>query len=57
VRRRNYASERKKQKDSGVGPNGRPLLDLLLLNAKKAGYKTSTIIVENRRFIQRVLRM
>ena len=29
----------------GVGPNGRPLLDFLLLNAKKAGYKNIYIII------------
>ncbi|MDI6046630.1 sugar phosphate nucleotidyltransferase [Flavobacterium yafengii] len=29
----------------GVGPNGRPLLDYLLLNAKKAGYKNCYIII------------
>jgi NDP-sugar pyrophosphorylase family protein len=29
----------------GVGPNGRPLLDYLLLNAKKAGYKNIYIII------------
>ncbi len=29
----------------GVGPNGRPLLDYLLLNAKKAGYKNIIIII------------
>ena len=29
----------------GVGPNGRPLLDYLLLNAKKAGYKNCIIII------------
>jgi NDP-sugar pyrophosphorylase family protein len=29
----------------GVGPNGRPLLDYLLLNAKKAGYKKCIIII------------
>jgi NDP-sugar pyrophosphorylase family protein len=29
----------------GVGPNGRPLLDYLLLNAKKAGYKYIYIII------------
>ena len=29
----------------GVGPNGRPLLDYLLLNAKKAGYKKIIIII------------
>jgi NDP-sugar pyrophosphorylase family protein len=29
----------------GVGPNGRPLLDYLLLNAKKAGYKNVYIII------------
>ncbi|MDI5898150.1 sugar phosphate nucleotidyltransferase [Flavobacterium yafengii] len=29
----------------GVGPNGRPLLDYLLLNAKKAGYKKIYIII------------
>ena len=28
----------------GVGPNGRPLLDYLLLNAKKAGYKNIYIL-------------
>jgi glucose-1-phosphate adenylyltransferase len=29
----------------GVGPNGRPLLDYLLLNAKRAGYKNIYIII------------
>lgn len=29
----------------GVGPNGRPLLDFLLLNAKRAGYKNIYIII------------
>ena len=29
----------------GVGPNGRPLLDYLLLNAKNAGYKNIYIII------------
>ena len=29
----------------GVGPNGRPLLDYLLLNAKRAGYKYIYIII------------
>lgn len=29
----------------GVGPKGRPLLDYLLLNAKKAGYKNIYIII------------
>lgn len=29
----------------GVGPNGRPLLDYLLLNAKTAGYKNIIIII------------
>lgn len=29
----------------GVGPNGRPLMDYLLLNAKKAGYKNIYIII------------
>jgi NDP-sugar pyrophosphorylase family protein len=29
----------------GVGPNGRPLLDYLLQNAKKAGYKNIIIII------------
>jgi NDP-sugar pyrophosphorylase family protein len=29
----------------GVGPNGRPLLDYLLLNAKKAGYKNIYVII------------
>ena len=29
----------------GVGPNGRPLLDYLLLNAKKAGYQNIYIII------------
>jgi len=29
----------------GVGPNGRPLLDYLLLNAKKAGYKNIYIVI------------
>jgi glucose-1-phosphate adenylyltransferase len=29
----------------GVGPNGRPLLDYLLLNAKKAGYRNIYIII------------
>jgi NDP-sugar pyrophosphorylase family protein len=29
----------------GVGPNGRPLLDYLLLNAKKAGYESIYIII------------
>ena len=29
----------------GVGPNGRPLLDYLLLNAKKAGYKNIYLII------------
>jgi glucose-1-phosphate adenylyltransferase len=29
----------------GVGPNGRPLLDYLLLNAKKAGYENIYIII------------
>jgi len=29
----------------GVGPNGRPLMDYLLLNAKKAGYKNVFIII------------
>ena len=28
----------------GVGPNGRPLMDYLLLNAKRAGYKNIYII-------------
>ncbi|RTY78561.1 nucleotidyltransferase [Flavobacterium sp. GSP27] len=32
----------------GVGPNGRPLLDYLLLNAKKAGYKNIYIIIGER---------
>ncbi|WP_163410212.1 sugar phosphate nucleotidyltransferase [Flavobacterium ajazii] len=29
----------------GVGPNGRPLMDYLLVNAKKAGYKNIYIII------------
>lgn len=29
----------------GVGPNGRPLMDYLLLNAKRAGYKNIYIII------------
>ena len=29
----------------GVGPNGRPLMDYLLLNAKRAGYKNVYIII------------
>lgn len=29
----------------GVGPNGRPLMDYLILNAKKAGYKNIYIII------------
>jgi NDP-sugar pyrophosphorylase family protein len=38
------ANERSKGLIS-VGPNGRPLLDYLLLNAKKAGYKNIYIII------------